>query len=368
MAFSSSIHSYPLLLVGRFIFGVGAESSYVAQNAMCVRWFSQGGLATAMSVTVTLGRVGSVLVFNTLPVIAERTGKFQISLWISFFVVCSSLLSTIGYAALNSRASKMLPAHQENDDDAGRITFSSLGRFNRSYWILLVLVVVFYASVFPFTAIASEKFHEHFHITTSQASRLTSVVIFTSMVGAPLFGHVADRFEEHVPILCSVGAYTVLPAYLLLAFTHASPLVPMLFLGVAFSIFPSAAWPAFSRIVPPELNATAFGIVTAAQNAALSLLQYVTGVVADRVKFRYLMVYFVCLATVAALWSIVWMVVDARNPAHRVEKIRTQREAKEKEERAQRYGEPHPVLAESPNSLYRDPAEDAQFGATEEYE
>jgi MFS family permease len=294
VAISSASGSYPLLLAGRLLFGIGSESSYVAQNSMCVRWFAKGKLASAMSVTVTLGRVGSVLVFNTLPVVAERTGSFQVALWVAFFVVLSSLGATLLYVLLNLRAERLeresdpagaaaaAAAAAAKEEGALGFGFKQLAQFNVSYWVLLVLVVAFYSSVFPFSAIATQKFTEHFHISASLASRYTSIVIFTSMLGAPVFGMIADRYQESIPVICAIGVYTVLPAYLLLAFTAVTPWVPMLILGLAFSIFPSASWPSFSVIVPHEVNATAFGVVTAAQNAMLALFNFVTGVVADK--------------------------------------------------------------------------------------
>lgn len=153
--------------------------------------------------------------------------------------------------------------------------------FNASYWTLLAVVVFFYAGLFPFTAISTQKFTEHYGLPISAASGYTSLLIFSSLVGGPIFGLVVDHCQEHAPAITAFSAALTLPAFLVLGFTSLTPLVPMLLLGVSFAIFTSAAWPPFSVIVPREHNATAVGIVTAFQNALYALLNYTTGVVAD---------------------------------------------------------------------------------------
>ena len=63
---------YYVALFGRFVYGLGGESMLVAQNAMCVRWFSGPNLAFLFAITLAFARVGSALNFIATPVIAEQ--------------------------------------------------------------------------------------------------------------------------------------------------------------------------------------------------------------------------------------------------------------------------------------------------------
>jgi len=56
-----SYHSFPIMLFGRFVFGLGGESISVAQSALVERWFSETELALALGATLSIGRVGSVI-------------------------------------------------------------------------------------------------------------------------------------------------------------------------------------------------------------------------------------------------------------------------------------------------------------------
>ncbi|MBE3131720.1 MAG: MFS transporter, partial [Acidobacteria bacterium] len=54
----------PLMFLGRFIFGAGAEPLVVAQSAMLARWFKKKELALSFGVALTVSRLGSLFAFN----------------------------------------------------------------------------------------------------------------------------------------------------------------------------------------------------------------------------------------------------------------------------------------------------------------
>ncbi|MCK7527631.1 MAG: MFS transporter [Ignavibacteriales bacterium] len=56
--------SIPLMFVGRFIFGAGAEPLVVAQSAMLARWFKNKELALSFGVALTVSRLGSLFALN----------------------------------------------------------------------------------------------------------------------------------------------------------------------------------------------------------------------------------------------------------------------------------------------------------------
>jgi nitrate/nitrite transporter NarK len=285
---------------------------------MCVRWFSESGqLAAALSVAMTMGRIGSVVVFNVLPGLAESRG-LPASLWVVSMVVFASLVGTIVYSALNRRAQRISPIAEPAPEMFG---ISDLWSFNSSYWVVVFLVMMFYSGIFPFTAVATEQLHTHYHITASRASSMVSAVTITAMVLGPVFGVVADKLERQVPVLATAGCAFLVLAFSMLAMGTATPLLPVITIGIAFSIFPSAVWPSFSMIVPPHQVATAVGVVTAAQNLWLTIINLTTGVVADRYGFKVLMFYFTGLACASVLTGVAWMIVDVKNPQHRVAKI-----------------------------------------------
>ena len=60
-ALAASINSYPLMLVGRTIYGLGGESLCVAESALLAIYFAGSEVAFAMGLNLSLGRAGSSL-------------------------------------------------------------------------------------------------------------------------------------------------------------------------------------------------------------------------------------------------------------------------------------------------------------------
>eukprot|EP01104_Vermistella_antarctica_P003197 TRINITY_DN13362_c0_g1_i1.p1 TRINITY_DN13362_c0_g1~~TRINITY_DN13362_c0_g1_i1.p1 ORF type:complete len:531 (+),score=83.32 TRINITY_DN13362_c0_g1_i1:331-1923(+) len=106
-AISPFFHSFHLALAGRFFFGMGAESSYVAQTAIFSEWFRGKELATAMGLSTTLSHMGTVLAFNLSYTISRICGTYTYSLWVASLVCLLSLVSGLLYVVLDRQAERM---------------------------------------------------------------------------------------------------------------------------------------------------------------------------------------------------------------------------------------------------------------------
>merc|ERR1719410_555010 len=60
-------------------------------------------------------------------------------------------------------------------------------------------------------------------------------------------------------------------------FDEINPLIPLGFLGVAYSIYASAIWPAVALVVKESKLGTAYGFITAVQNGGLALIPVMVG-------------------------------------------------------------------------------------------
>ena len=60
------LYNFPLMQVGRFVFGIGGESLAVAQNTYAVSWFKGKELNMVFGFQLSIARVGSTLNFITM--------------------------------------------------------------------------------------------------------------------------------------------------------------------------------------------------------------------------------------------------------------------------------------------------------------
>jgi MFS family permease len=74
-------------------------------------------------------------------------------------------------------------------------------------------------------------------------------------------------------VLNLVSATLIVLVHLALTYTTSvPPVVPLLFLGICYSIYASALWPSIALVTEPKYHATAYGVVTAVQNLGLAVV------------------------------------------------------------------------------------------------
>ena len=137
------------------------------------------------------------------------------------------------------------------------------------------------------------------------AARIISVLPLTSLFLSPLFGLIVDRIKLRA-LLSTVGILVTLPSFLVLATTSFTPIPSISAIGLAYSLVPAAIWPCIPLIVPEHMTATAFGLLSAFINTALTAIYYVVPLLSP---FNQLLL-FAGLAVVGTFFGVIWNVLD----------------------------------------------------------
>lgn len=301
----------PTMYAGRLLLGGGCEPLLVAQNVMLARWFAGRELALSFGVTLTFSRLGSLFAYNSGALLAGRYG-FRRALWVAAAICFVSLLAAVAFSAMERLAALLrrrdghAPRLPQSQPDAP-VRLRDIGGFSRAYWLVTLLCVCFYSAVYSFLPLAPDFFHERYHLPLESGEQLgliagviynllhplatapgtASVVLMASLFLAPLAGAVFDRLEQRPgrhrggTALLVAGAGLLVPAYLLLSFTHVSPALSMALLGAAFVLAPAALWPLVPYLVPRERQGTAFGLMTTCQNLGLALFTWLNAKLRD---------------------------------------------------------------------------------------
>jgi MFS family permease len=289
--------SLAVLYLGRILFGIGSESMIVAQSAITARWFSGKELALAFGITLTIARLGTLFSFNTEQLLASHFG-WREALWIAAGLCLASLVCNWIYALMDRHAEPILHLPEAGSGD--KITWSDVGKFRPSYWYAVGICVAFYSAIFPFTALATDFFHDkwgmplasaegrgflagvfyNFSHMFSTAQGTTSIIIAASMVLAPFAGNLVDRVGRRATLMV-LGSLLIVPAHLLLGLTRLSPILSMIVLGAAFVLVPACIWPSVPLIVDARCVGTAFGLMTAIQNLGLATFPVANGALRD---------------------------------------------------------------------------------------
>ena len=207
------------------------------------------------------------------------------------------------------------------------IELSSVFTFPLLFWVLCVSCVTVYIAVLPFNSIASGFIAQKWLATVplSQLSdaqkspifvQANSIMLTTYLMAgflAPIMGAVIDRVGYRAALTAFASA-AIIGVHALLAFTYLEPVVPLVLLGIAYSIYAAALWPSVALVVEPKYAATAYGVVTAVQNLGLAVAPMVIGLfmpsascptyaacVASYVKVETLLIATGCVGLVSGL-------------------------------------------------------------------
>ena len=287
-----------MLFGGRLVFGAGSESLIVVQSAIISRWFKGKEMAMAFGIALTISRVGTLFSFNTEELIASYSGSFRTALWAAALLCLFSVLCNLVFNLLDRHGERILALPRPQAGDM--IVFSDIKKFTSSFWFVVLLCVTFYSAIFPFTALATDMFHDKWGLPLVSASSgsflsqvffnfthmfstapgITSIVIAASMIFAPFAGDLVDRIGRRASLMV-LGSLILIPAHLLMGITQWSPIPMMIMLGAAFVLVPAAMWPSVPLVVDEKRVGTAFGLMTAIQNMGLGLFPYLNGKLRD---------------------------------------------------------------------------------------
>jgi len=274
---------FGLMVCGRLLFGVGEETLLIALLAGLAQWFSAGGTAFAMAMFFSLARVGSYAA-DVSPRWAHTLYEHgsQPPLWLAAAITAVSLAAAMTYAYLDSTARRAIRGATPTPAPAAeRVTWADIKKFDRSYWYILALNVLFASVFFPFrSTFAIEYFQDAKGLTLQAAGLVNSWVFFAAIFATPLFGFVADRVG-HRALMMMIGTLMLPLTFLILGATNWSLWISTALMGLSFSVVPAVIWPATAMLVGPSRLGTAYGLVNVLQNVGLAVCNMTAGWLID---------------------------------------------------------------------------------------
>jgi MFS family permease len=267
-----------MMIIGRLVFGLGAESLIVAITTIVARWFKGKELSFAFGLNLTIARLGSFAALNSPTWGISFYKYWQDPLWVSVWAGVISVISIIIYMLLDAHAEKNYAIAKEGAQD--KVVLKDILHFGKSFWFISLLCVTFYSAMFPFQTFAVKFFMERHGATREFGGFLSSILTFFAMVFTPLFGLLADKIGKR-SLLMMIGSLLIIPVYLMMAYTQINLFIPMGIMGIAFSLIPAVMWPSVAIVVEEQKLGTAYGLMTMIQNIGLFGFNILIGFVND---------------------------------------------------------------------------------------
>lgn len=272
-----------MMLMGRFLFGLGAETSIVVISKTIVKWFKGKELALAFGTKIGIARLGSSAALFFTVDIADNASHWTIAIWFAALLLCIGLLAFLVYTFFDRKLDKQIISDSTKSETSD-FKMQDLKDLltNRSFIYISLLCLTFYSAVFPFQSFSADFFLNKFgDIDQAMSGKIAAILAVGTFLFTPFIGFMVDRFGKSASLMI-VGSLMIVLIYLTFAFTMIHPSIPQLFLGVAFALIPAAMWPSVAKIIEESKIGTAYGAMFSIQNLGLWAFPLLIGKVLDK--------------------------------------------------------------------------------------
>ncbi|MCD4736019.1 MAG: MFS transporter [Bacteroidales bacterium] len=270
-----------MMLLGRFFFGLGAETSIVVISKIIVKWFKGKELALAFGLKIGIARAGSWAAFYFSPIIAGNSAEWSTAIWFASMLLMIAMLAFVVYMIFDLKVDRQTAGTKLLGED-DRFHFSDLFKLvtNRSFIFVTLLCMTFYSAVFPFQSFSPDFFLNKFGVTQETSGKIASILAIGTTIFTPIAGLFVDKRGRSASLMI-LGSLIIIFVYLSFAFTMISPYFLMIMLGIAFSLVPAAMWPSIAKIVSEKRIGSAYGTMFAIQNIGLWIIPLLIGYILD---------------------------------------------------------------------------------------
>jgi len=143
------------------------------------------------------------------------------------------------------------------------------------------------------------------------ANFIVGLVYLISALASPLLGWMLDRTHRNLRWMSGSVLVSAM-SHCLMAWTPVSPYIPILTMGLSYSVLASALWSLPAIIVSQHHLGTAFGIMQALQNLGTALITIGAGYIVDMYGYYWLELFFIFWLLVSLSCSLAIWSIDAR--------------------------------------------------------
>ena len=277
--------------LGFGIFGVGVEAAGITVSKIIVKWFKGKELALAMGLEMATARMGTALALALPLPMAKAFGvdgipnvSAPVMLGLGFLV--AGFVAFIWYTYMDSKLEVSEGIGDEvSEEDAFKLNDIWFIVKNKGFWLIALLCVLFYSGIFPFLYYATDLMINKYDVNPDFAGTIPGLLPFGTIILTPFFGNFYDRKGKGATIML-IGSIMLLVGHLVFSIPFINhyfvAIALIIWLGVTFSLVPSAMWPSVPKIIPEKQLGTAYALIFWVQNWGLMGVPLLIGIVLDK--------------------------------------------------------------------------------------
>lgn len=283
------------IAVGAFgfaVFGVGVEVAGITVSKIIVKWFKGKELALAMGLEMATARMGTALALALpIPIATSWFGTKELPalsapVMFGLALLVAGIVAFLWYTFMDRKLEVSEGIKDEvSEEDEFKVSDIFFILKNKGFWLIALLCVLFYSGVFPFLYYATDLMINKYNVDPEFAGAIPSLLPFGTIILTPLFGSIYDRKGKGATIML-IGSIMLLIVHLFFSIPslnhYFAAIILIIFLGITFSLVPSAMWPSVPKIIPEKQLGTAYALIFWVQNWGLMGMPLLIGWALDK--------------------------------------------------------------------------------------
>lgn len=205
-AFSATINNFTLMIVGKFIIGIGAAVVYIPIMKILAVWFRRNEFASMSGMLLLVGNVGGIAAAAPMVLMLDSFGIQNT--YITLAIITALIALLVWVVVRNHPSEKELPAIEDivAEETGNPITESTSAKMGtvealkrtftsgRRFWPLAIWFFCIYGTIMLWQASQSGSFYMNIYdFTKGNAGLMVTMVGIGMVVGCPLAGVLSDR-------------------------------------------------------------------------------------------------------------------------------------------------------------------------------
>ncbi|KAI9490588.1 major facilitator superfamily domain-containing protein [Zychaea mexicana] len=322
VSIGSGRNSFPIMVAGQVVYGLGGGMIVTMQEGILSRWFRDRELAIVIGILLCVARLTKWAAKMVCYPIVYSSGSHSWPIHVATIFCAAGVLMNVlywmvmwhnGWATLtgreiaqpkhkyrnhfnNSNTVTPVPSRRLSVISQAAATMNTNTRrrkpsgFQFSYklflyvpgtfWMIPWIQLIMSSVLSSFDDIATEFVQFRFQTTSIMAGYQSSLTQVVPIVVAPIMGIAVHRYGQRVTSLLFATLVLIL-SMVLLAHTWIVPAAGMIIFSIALALGPVSVLSSTSMLLPHELAGTGMGLHKCANNIGTTIVAVIVGYVQD---------------------------------------------------------------------------------------
>jgi len=224
-AYSATCNDFTLMIVGKFIIGIGAAVVYIPIMKILAVWYRKDEFASMSGILLLVGNVGGIAAATPMVIMMDDLGIQNT--YIVLAIITAAIALLCWFIVRNHPSEKDLPSMEEivSEETGKPISESTSAKMGtivalkttfgsgRKFWPLAIWFFFMYGTIMLWQASQSGSFYKNIYDFSNGTAALMVTMVGVGMVfGCPLAGRLSDKIlhSRKKVILIGTSAYTVI--------------------------------------------------------------------------------------------------------------------------------------------------------------